>query len=354
MHTYCEATGSWSKTGADTMHSALFVKIRPGNTPRVKHPHDLHLNYMLLQTYIFTTFFNLKYEKKLVWHLIFLLYIFLCGIRSNAGLYFFYHQKECICGKAGITQWSPINSTFGLHNGQKDRKFACSPLWNIVFLTREEGGSWESKDSGFLLGSWVERGASRMKQGTDGGSKCQRPAVQQAWRSFDSVAMLLAFGRRYPFPQAHRWRGFSWYEEERKDGRRKGGKVLFTAALRVWWRRWRGGGGRVFGRQVVVRVGAVYLSLHPVPEVITRLEQLKPRTAVSPECHFPLEGTKCRLEGSNLSASYLHEPDLVMYIRFFHLNRPLSGKMRFAVFFVGLRVRVGFYSRAWLTSGSHG
>lgn len=41
------------------------------------------------------------------------------------------------------------------------------------------------------------------------GSKCQHPAVQQAWRPFDSVAMLLAFGRRYPLPRAPRRRGDS-------------------------------------------------------------------------------------------------------------------------------------------------
>lgn len=142
MHTYCEATGSWSKTGADTMHSALFVKIRPyGNTQRVKHPHDLHLNYMLLQTHIFASFFILNMRKTL-YDILFSYYVF-SRVDSVVmqGFTFFYHQKECICGKAGITQWSPINSTFGLHNGQKDRKFACSPLWNIVFLTREEGGS---------------------------------------------------------------------------------------------------------------------------------------------------------------------------------------------------------------------
>lgn len=41
----------------------------------------------------------------------------------------------------------------------------------------------------------------------DRGSKCQHPAVQQAWRPFDLVAMLLAFGRRYPLPQALRGKG---------------------------------------------------------------------------------------------------------------------------------------------------
>ena len=37
-------------------------------------------------------------------------------------------------------------------------------------------------------------------------------------------------------------------------------------------------------QQVVVRIGAIYLSFHLEPEVITRLEQLKPRTTLSPEC----------------------------------------------------------------------
>lgn len=40
--------------------------------------------------------------------------------------FFFLHQKESMCVDTAIMQWSAINSTFGLHNGQKDRKFACS------------------------------------------------------------------------------------------------------------------------------------------------------------------------------------------------------------------------------------
>lgn len=79
LHTYCEATGSWSKTCADTMHSALFVKIRPyGNTQRVKHPHDLNLNYMLLQTYIFTSFFYLE-QRKTSDDILFSYYAFSCA-----------------------------------------------------------------------------------------------------------------------------------------------------------------------------------------------------------------------------------------------------------------------------------
>lgn len=64
-------------------------------------------------------------------------------------------------------------------------------------------------DSGFLLGSWVglmglgdeTRADGGMWRGGLWGSKCQRR------RPFDSVAMLPAFGRRYPLPRAHRCTG---------------------------------------------------------------------------------------------------------------------------------------------------
>lgn len=203
-----------------------------------------------------------------------------------------------MCVIAGITQGSAINSTFGLHNGQKDRKFSFSLLWNIVFLTLEEGGSWESKDSGFLLGSWVGLGASRMKQAADGGSKCQHPAVQQAWRPFDSVAMLLACGRRYPLPRAHRWR-------------RKRGKVLSPQLFRVRWR-WRGGvGGLAFGRQVVVRIGA---RLPVFPSCVwsdNKIRTIETTYSTLPRAPF-LAWRHVVLGGMNLSVSYLHYPDLVM------------------------------------------
>lgn len=78
--------------------------------------------------------------------------------------------------------------------------------YSFFFLAREEGGSWESRDSGFLSGPRVGPGALGTKLGVDGGSKCQHPAVQQTWRPFYSVATLLACGHRYPFPQADRRR----------------------------------------------------------------------------------------------------------------------------------------------------
>lgn len=65
-------------------------------------------------------------------------------------LSFFLYQKESVCVDAGIMQWSAINSTFGLHNGQKDRKFACSFFVEYCFPNSERGrqlrkqGQWIS------------------------------------------------------------------------------------------------------------------------------------------------------------------------------------------------------------------
>ncbi len=185
----------------------LFVKIRPyGNTQRVEHPlwpkSKLH------------AFTECRVKLSQV------------DTEQIQGFTFSPSKRACVC-KTGITQWSAINSTFGLHNGQKGRKSSFSLLWNIVFLTREEGGSWESKDSGFLLGSWVGLEASRMKRGADGGEvnastlPCNRhegllTRLPCYWLLVAGILSLrLTDGG-----------GFSWYEEERKDERRIGAKFF--------------------------------------------------------------------------------------------------------------------------------
>lgn len=43
----------------------------------------------------------------------------------------------CIDGE--VTQWSAINSTFGLETGQKDRKFLCSLFVEYCFRNSGRG-----------------------------------------------------------------------------------------------------------------------------------------------------------------------------------------------------------------------
>lgn len=116
-----------------------------------------------------------------------------------------------------VMQCSALNSTHGLHNGQKDRKFSFPCLWKIAFITWEVGRSWESKDSGFLVGSGVDQGgASGMKRG---GRTREINACTLLSNRHEGLLTRLPrywpFGCRYPFPQAHRWRwgGLLWYEE---------------------------------------------------------------------------------------------------------------------------------------------
>lgn len=66
--------------------------------------------------------------------------------------------------------------------------------------------------------------------------------------------MLLAFGRRYPLPQGG----------ESRDVRRRG-RMRDEEGAKFSHHSFEGGGGR----QEVVKVEAVYLSSHLVPEVIT-------------------------------------------------------------------------------------
>lgn len=74
----------------------------------------------------------------------------------------------------------------------------------------------------FFGASWEQLGGPEDEtRKRRGGSKCQRPAVQQSQQPFDSVAMLLAGGRRYPLyyaPMAGLWRSVTAVFEAGGDG----------------------------------------------------------------------------------------------------------------------------------------
>lgn len=99
------------------------------------------------------------------------------------------------------------------------------------------------------------------------------------------------------------------------------GQSSFTTALR--WRRSRRRKER--GRGVCSvdsrwwsELGPVYLSLHLVPEVVTRLGPLKPRTTPSPEGLLP--ASRFIVRGSESISAVFILPDLVMYIELCHLH----------------------------------
>lgn len=115
-------------------------------------------------------------------------------------------QNEVMCVEARIMLWSAINSTFGLHNRQKDGKFSFSCLQNIVFLTQgrmrqlRKQGQWISFR--LLGGVWgLKDETGRMREVNASLLLCNRHEGL-----LTRLPCYWPFGRRYPLPQAHRWR----------------------------------------------------------------------------------------------------------------------------------------------------
>lgn len=128
------------------------------------------------------------------------------------------HQKDSVCGCGNHA--AECNKQHLCPGEETDKRTGSwpAPFFACVCLCVRACGIvcfFPPSDSGIerqlrKQGRWIffgppgsSSGGARMKRRSGrGGSKCQRPAVQQSQRPFDSVAMLLAGGRRYPLPQA--------------------------------------------------------------------------------------------------------------------------------------------------------
>lgn len=211
---------------------------------------------------------------------------FICIEGKHRVLRFFsLHQKESVCVEASIMQWSAINSTFWPAQQTKGQEVLFFLFVEYCFLNSGRGrqlrkqGQWISFR--LLGGAWGLKDETGGRMGEVNASTLlsNRHGSLLTW-----LPCYWPFGRWYPLRLVDGGRVL-WYEEsgekkEEEDGQFCSLFFLFTALMMRWMGLLRAWG--VCGWQLVVRVGVDYLSFYLMPDVVTRIEQLK---------HVRLKGT---------------------------------------------------------------